>query len=108
MEFTEQNLSKYYDPHDLKDLIKDYYNLDSLTMETMEDILREGAEINSMNRISKETYEKLIKALGIPLDRSLLSPRVGTSIFSHITPIASNRTSINFDGEMEEKEKSPN
>ena len=68
MEFTEDNLSKDLDNEELRNLILDHYDLDSLTSETMMDILREGAELNSFNRISESSFVKLMEALGIPLD----------------------------------------
>jgi len=49
-------------------LILDTYDIDILDEESLIDILREGAEQNSLNRISQKNITKLAKTLQIPLD----------------------------------------
>jgi len=49
-------------------MIMEYFGFDTLTREQLEDILREGAIQNQLNRISPSNFNKLISALDIPLD----------------------------------------
>ena len=51
--FDQENLTKSLDPVELRNLILDTYEIDELDETSLMDILREGAEANSLNRISQ-------------------------------------------------------
>lgn len=54
MEFSESKLVSNIDPYTIKDALKEIFHIDELTRETLKNILREGAIINNVLRLTDE------------------------------------------------------
>lgn len=68
IEFTEKQLVSNMDPIMIKKSLMEIFNLDTLTRENMKHILREGAHVNNVLRITDAWFERMVDALNIPLD----------------------------------------